>query len=71
MITIDVEDRVKIAKLNRLGKQNYKKNTETVINFIDMFKNKYSRHPSDDEIIDNTAGINRAELKTIINELNN
>ena len=69
MVTIDVEDRVKIAKLNT-EKQNYKKNTETVINFIEMFKNKYSRHPSDDEIIDNTIGIDRAELKIIINDLN-
>tara|TARA_B100001287_G_C22683012_1_gene531601 strand:- start:2537 stop:3388 length:852 start_codon:yes stop_codon:yes gene_type:complete len=65
---IDVEDRVKIAKMTA-ERDNYKKNVAEVSNFIETFRNKYSRHPSEDEIIDNTIGISRSDLKMIILEI--
>lgn len=67
--TIDLEDRVRIAKMNT-ERDTYRKNLTEVSNFIELFKNKYSRHPSEDEIIDNTANISRSDLKIIISEIN-
>jgi len=66
----DIErgERFKIEKLI-IERDSYRDNVSKVRSFIDRFQDKYSRHPSQDELFSNVSGIELPELKIIINEL--
>ena len=66
---LDVADRLKIAKLTN-ERDNYKHLLETVRQFVTSFENKYSRHPSMDELISNLPNIPKSELNIILNDIN-
>lgn len=67
-VEINIEDKVQIKKLNS-ERENYKSNVNTVKSFIDSFQNKYSRHPSYDEMTSNLRNIPKPDLKIIIDDI--
>ena len=68
-IEINIEEKAQIKKLNT-ERDNYKSNVNTVRSFIDSFQNKYSRHPSYDEMTSNLRSIPKPDLKIIIDDIN-
>ena len=67
---LDIEqgDRSRIEKLI-IERDNYRQNYDKIYKFIVSFKEKYSRHPSNEEIISNNCDIDLPEINMIINEL--
>jgi len=66
--SINVEDRFQLKKLID-ERDKFKSNHNRVSTFIDNFEIKYSRHPSQDELISNLKDIELPELKIILNQL--
>jgi len=66
----DIErgERIKLEKLI-IDRESYRDNVFKVKTFIEKFQDKYSRHPSQDELFSNISGIELPELKIIMNEI--
>lgn len=67
---LDIEqgDRSRIEKLI-IERDNYRQNYNKVYEFVTSFREKYSRRPSNEEIISNVTEIELPEINMIINEL--
>tara|TARA_B100000212_G_scaffold338460_2_gene315046 strand:- start:31629 stop:32474 length:846 start_codon:yes stop_codon:yes gene_type:complete len=67
---LDIEqgDRSRIEKLI-IERDNYRQNYNKVYEFVTNFREKYSRRPSNEEIISNVTEIELPEINMIINEL--
>lgn len=65
---IELAERVKLARLSN-ERDNYKHLVNTVKDFITAFENKYSRHPSTDEICSNLSKIPKAEINVILQDI--
>lgn len=65
---ITIDDKLRIKKLEQ-ERENYKVKLDKLSDFIKQFKEKYSRHPSHDEIISNITDITTPELTIMINEI--
>jgi len=64
---IEKDEKQKLEKLV-LERNNYKQKESEVNAFIQEFKDKYSRHPSQDEIFSNVNNIDSSELKIILKQ---
>ena len=64
---IEKEEKRKLEELV-LERNNYKQKESDVISFINEFKEKYGRHPSQDEIFSNVNNIDSSELKIILKQ---
>ena len=67
-IEINQSERNKLEKL-ALDREKYKRNYTKVYEFISTFREKYSRPPSQEEIISNLKEIDLPEIHIIINEI--
>lgn len=67
---IDIQDKAKIKKLNT-ERDKYRSSVNNVQSFIETFKDKYSRHPSYDEMTSNLKEIPKPDLKIIIDDIGN
>jgi hypothetical protein len=67
---LDIEqgDRSRIEKLI-IERDNYRQNYNKVYEFVTNFREKYSRRPSNEEIMSNVTEIELPEMNMIINEL--
>lgn len=68
-IEINQSERNKLEKL-AIDREKYRRNYTKVYEFISTFKDKYSRPPSQEEIISNVKEIDLPEIHIIINEIN-
>lgn len=68
-IEINQSERNKLEKL-AIDREKYRRNYTKVYEFISTFKDKYSRPPSQEEIISNLKEIDLPEIHIIINEIN-
>ena len=68
-IEINQSERNKLEKL-ALDREKYRRNYTKVYEFISTFRDKYSRPPSQEEIISNLKEIDLPEIHIIINEIN-
>ena len=66
---IDVNEKVRIEKL-LFEKEEYKNKSRIILSFIDTFKAKYGREPSDDELYSNLKDLNLTppEIKIIVEQ---
>lgn len=66
---IDVNEKIRIEKL-LYEKEEYKNKSKAVLSFIDTFKSKYGREPSDDELYSNLKDISLTppEIKIIVEQ---
>ena len=67
-IEINQSERNKLEKL-ALDREKYRRNYTKVYEFISTFREKYSRQPSQEEIISNLKEIDLPEIHVIINEI--
>lgn len=67
-IEINQSERNKLEKL-ALDREKYRRNYTKVYEFISTFREKYSRPPSQEEIISNLKEIDLPEIHIIINEI--
>ena len=67
-IEINQSERNKLEKL-ALDREKYRRNYTKVYEFISTFREKYSRQPSQEEIISNLKEIDLPEIHIIINEI--
>ena len=65
---ITIHEQTQIKKITN-ERDNYKRNVEYVRSFINSFEMKYSRHPSQDELISNIKDISSPDLKIILQEI--
>lgn len=65
---IEMSERIRMAKLTN-ERDNYKHLVGTVRDFITTFENKYSRHPSIDEIFSNLPKIPKPEINVILQDI--
>lgn len=68
-IEINQGERNKLEKL-AIDREKYRRSYTKVYEFISTFKDKYSRPPSQEEIISNLKEIDLPEIHIIINEIN-
>lgn len=68
-VEINQSERNKLEKL-AVDREKYRRNYTKVYEFISTFKDKYSRPPSQEEIISNLKEIDLPEIHIIINEIN-
>tara|TARA_Y100001958_G_C21245957_1_gene576036 strand:- start:3376 stop:4230 length:855 start_codon:yes stop_codon:yes gene_type:complete len=68
MTSIQTDEKDKLRRLT-LERDKHHNNVSIVRNFIDTFQNKYSRHPSQDEMVSNLQGISIPDLKIILEEI--
>lgn len=68
-VEINQSERNKLEKL-AIDREKYRRNYTKVYEFISTFKDKYSRPPSQEEIISNLKEIDLPEIHIIINEIN-
>jgi hypothetical protein len=67
-IKIDILDRDRITQ-EELEKKKHMSRVKLVNNFVEVFKQKYSRKPSIDEILSNLTDIKTLELRIILDEI--
>jgi hypothetical protein len=67
-IKIDILDRDRITQ-EELEKKKHMSRVKLVNNFVEVFKQKYSRKPSTDEILSNLTDIKMLELRIILDEI--
>jgi hypothetical protein len=69
IIEIDMAEKIKYEKIIN-EKEEYTEKTAKVSNFISTFQNKYSRRPSEEEIISNLKNVmSVADIKIITSDL--
>lgn len=67
-IKIDILDRDRITQ-EEIEKKKHMSRVKLVNNFVEVFKQKYSRKPSIDEILSNLTDIKTLELRIILDEI--
>jgi hypothetical protein len=67
-IKIDILDRDRITQ-EEIEKKKHMSRVKLVNNFVEVFKQKYSRKPSTDEILSNLTDIKTLELRIILDEI--
>lgn len=67
-VEITIQEQTQLKKITN-ERENYKQNVERVRSFISSFQMKYSRHPSQDELMSNISDISTPDLKIILQEI--